>query len=278
VADVTVITPFRDAAAFIPGLIANLRAQSHNGWRALLIDHGSQDGGGALARQRIEGDPRFRLISLPRRFGFDRQLPAIPRNHALAEVSTPLVAFLDVDDLWHPQKLERQLRFHREQGLDLSVTSYCRFREPPAPLGPWRCPPIRLHRSDLQWRNPIPMLTVIASRTLLRNGFPLHPHEDYLLWLELWRDRPRIRYGCLPELLAFYRCHGSNISRGSRQLARWTYGVYRASGIPPVPAFAQLLRWGLFHVWRQGVDRLCPVRPAGTLPALMEQAPLRWPR
>lgn len=277
-ADVTVITPFRDAAAFLPGLVENLRRQTMPHWRCLLIDHGSVDRGGELAERLVHADPRFRLLRLPARIGFDRQLPAIPRNRALEEVDTPLVAFLDVDDLWHPHKLERQLAFHQRQDLDLSVTAYCCFRAATNTLGPWRCPPARLGRSDLRWRNPIPMLTVVAATSLLAEGFPLHPHEDYLLWRELWRDRPAIRYGCLPELLAFYRLHPHNLSRRPRQLARWTYGVYRASGTPPAQALGFLLRWGCFHLWKQALDRIRPHHPVESLDLLMRRPPLAWRR
>ena len=275
-AAVTVITPFRDAARFLPGLVDNLRRQTMPHWHCLLIDHGSLDQGAELAEEMIRADPRFRLLRLSARIGFDRQLPAIPRNRGLAEVETPLVAFLDVDDLWHPQKLERQLAFHQQHALDLSVTSYCCFRDDTRALGPWRCPPARVRPADLRWHNPIPMLTVIASTTLLSAGFPLHPHEDYLLWLELWRDRPDLRYGCLPELLAFYRLHDHNLSRRPRQLARWTYGVYRAFGTPPPQALMFLLRWGCAHLWRRALDRSRPHPSLGSLAQRMEQRPLAW--
>lgn len=275
-AEVTVITPFRDAETFLPGMVANLRRQTFGDWRCLLVDHSSLDGSGAVAQSLIAGDSRFRLITLPRRIGFDRQLPAIPRNRALAEVETPLVAFLDVDDLWHPLKLERQLKFHREHGLELSVTSFCCFRELQGPAGPWRCPPPCLRPRELRWRNPIPMLTVVASTRLLERGFPLHPHEDYLLWLELWRDRPDLRYGCLGELLAFYRRHAVNLSRRPRQVARWTYGVYRASGTPPLSALGLLLRWGCAHAGQRLRDRILPHRPEGSVAALLRQPPRVW--
>ena len=111
--DVSIITPFRDSAHFLPGLVANLQRQTLTNWECLLVDHGSADGGGDLARTLIATDPRFRLLVLPRLRAFDNQLPAIPRNRALAEIRSNLVAFLDVDDLWHPLKLERQLNFHQ---------------------------------------------------------------------------------------------------------------------------------------------------------------------
>jgi glycosyltransferase involved in cell wall biosynthesis len=277
-AEITVITPFRDAEAYLPGVVANLRRQTFQGWHCLLVDHSSMDQGRAVAEDLIGADPRFRLISVPGRFGFDRQLPAIPRNRALSEVETSLVAFLDVDDLWHPLKLERQLSFHRAHRLELSVTSYCCFRDLRGPAGIWRCPPQALRPEDLRWRNPIPMLTVVASTKLLERGFPLHPHEDYLLWLELWRDHPDLRYGCLRELLAYYRRHDDNLSRRPRQLARWTYGVYRASGTPPLQALGLLLRWGGFHVSQRLRDRLRPCRPTGSVASLLEEPPPVWSR
>ena len=114
---VSIITPFRDAAHFLPGLVANLQQQSFMDWECLLVNHGSKDGGGELAKTLIASDTRFRLIELPRFREFDNQLPAIPRNKALLEAQSELIAFLDVDDLWHPLKLERQLRFHRNTHL-----------------------------------------------------------------------------------------------------------------------------------------------------------------
>jgi glycosyltransferase involved in cell wall biosynthesis len=223
-AEITVITPFRDAETYLPGVVANLRRQTFQGWHCLLVDHSSMDQGRAVAEDLIGADPRFRLISVPGRFGFDRQLPAIPRNRALSEVETSLVAFLDVDDLWHPLKLERQLSFHRAHRLELSVTSYCCFRDLRGPAGIWRCPPQALRPEDLRWRN-----------------------DD-------------------------------NLSRRPRQLARWTYGVYRASGTPPLQALGLLLRWGGFHVSQRLRDRLRPCRPTGSVASLLEEPPPVWSR
>ena len=244
---VSIITPFRDAAHFLPGFVANLQQQSFMDWECLLVNHGSKDGGGELAKTLIASDTRFRLIELPRFREFDNQLPAIPRNKALLEAQSELIAFLDVDDLWHPLKLERQLRFHREYSLDLSVTAFARFNNLTKQVGPWRLPPNHSIHTQIRWRNPIPLLTALVRRDLLDNGFPLHPHEDYLLWLEIFSNNPAIRYGCLPQVLAFYRRHSSNISRHPYQLVRWTYGVYRVSGANPVQAFGQLLLWGGAH-------------------------------
>jgi glycosyltransferase involved in cell wall biosynthesis len=272
--DVSIITPFRDSAHFLPGLVANLQRQTLPNWECLLVDHGSADGGGDLARTLIATDPRFRLLVLPRLRAFDNQLPAIPRNRALAEIRSNLVAFLDVDDLWHPLKLERQLNFHQRNNLELSVTAFARFKGEGKRLGPWRLPPALGIQQQIRWRNPIPLLTALVATELLHKGFPMHPHEDYLLWLEVLQEHPEIRYGCLPEMLAFYRCHSTNISRIPHRVIRWTYGVYRASGEPPPQALGRLMHWGLGHAVSILRDQLPHRFLAGSLEELMERSPL----
>jgi teichuronic acid biosynthesis glycosyltransferase TuaG len=239
---ISIITPYRNAQRFLPGLAASLQAQTYPHWECLLINHASIDGGPALASELAKRDPRFRSLQEHNL----RPLPAIPRNRAMGLARGELICFLDVDDLWHPAKLERQLAFHQEGGLELSVTAYGRFRagsgEATGTLDMlpkrWRprCPPARISHRRLLWDNPIPMLTVMVNRELMtipafKEGpfAPIH-HEDYLLWLSLWKLRPQLRYGCLKEVLAFHRRHDTNITGQRWRMLGWTYWVYRSEG------------------------------------------------
>lgn len=248
---ISVVTPYRNAERFLPGLSATLQAQTYPHWECLLVDHASSDGGPALAAQLAAADPRFRCLQ-----ELDpRPLPALPRNRALAAARGELIAFLDADDLWHPQKLERQLAFHLAGQLDLSVTAYGRFHAsgsaPPDGLPRrWRrtCPPARISHQRLLWGNPIPILTVLLNRELLAGQvFASHHHEDYLLWLRLWRRRPQLRFGLLPEVLAFHRRHGANLTAQRWRMLSWTYRVYRADGQPPLAAAFRACRFALLR-------------------------------
>lgn len=260
VADVSIITPYRNASLFLPQLVGCLRQQSHSSWECLLIDHHSSDGSAELAARLTAGDGRFRLLSLPSppANSNHERFPAIPRNLGLAAATAPLVAFLDVDDLWHPRKLERQIAFHRAANLDLSVTAYGRFRSFEQPVQALRCPPSALHLAELRERNVVPLLTVLIRRELLGWGFTCAPHEDYLQWLNLKRDRPSLRYGCLNEVLACYRLHRGNLSQRRPALAAWTYQVFRLHGLSHRRSLMQLARWGGAHgatVWREWGER-----------------------
>ncbi|MCP9917453.1 glycosyltransferase family 2 protein [Cyanobium sp. ATX 6F1] len=275
----SIVTPFRNAEVFLPDLVRTLQQQTFRDWECLLVDDDSEDRSAEVLTRCIAGDRRFRQLPMPadasRRVG--QRLPARPRNHGLAHVGSPLVAFLDCDDLWHPRKLEHQLAFHQAGGLDLSVTAYGRFRTLGQPLLAVRCPPERLVLEQMRQSNPIPMLTVLVRAELLEGGFPLVPHEDYLLWLNLRRDHPDLRYGVLPSLLAFYRLHDANHSRHLFQVTAWTYGVFRHHGLDHAAALRQLMLWGSRHALQVVSERRLvppPVSITSPLNALLGGAPL----
>lgn len=268
---VSIITPYRDAMRFLPGLVATLQSQTYTDWECLLVDHASRDGGDELAVATTAADPRFRHLREPDL----RPLPALPRNRALAAARGELICFLDVDDLWHPQKLERQLAFHRSGGLELSVTDYGRFSGDDSALGThanpeaelprsWRrrCPPAQLELHQLWLGNPIPMLTAMANRSLLApldlavGPFATVRHEDYLLWLQLWQANPRLRYGCLPEILAFHRRHEANLTAQRWRSLMWTYRLYRCAGASKIAAMAGSGRAAAIAMYRAVVERL----------------------
>ena len=216
-----------------------------------MVDDGSTDNGEQDLHRIVSGDSRFILLSNESLKTWPG--PASARNFGLSSVKTPLVAFCDVDDLWHPQKLELQLAFHFSNQLDLSVTAYARFSQHQLDdhhLSLF-CPPKYLTLENLIGRNPIPMLTVILSTQLARNGFQQVAHEDFLFWLELFRAHPSLRYGCLPLLLSYYCVHPANHSRHKALMPLWSYQVFRRFGLSPLSSLHSLLRWLLSHLTLQ---------------------------
>ena len=242
---VSIICPYRDAAPFLPGLIASVRSQSHPHWELLLIDDGSVDAGPTLVAAAAADDARILPLQAPPRPGGSRGGPWWPRNHGLARATAPWVAFLDADDLWHPRKLERQLALHAASGIAISVTGYGRFGAEGLRLADWRLPPAAFGYATLRQVNVIPMLTLLARRELLAGGFQPCPHEDYLCWLDLFRREPSLRCHTVPELLAFYRVHAGNLTGARWSMPFWTYRVYRAHGAGRLASAAALLPWGL---------------------------------
>ncbi|WP_415399096.1 glycosyltransferase family 2 protein [Synechococcus sp. W4D4] len=244
---VSVITPYRNAEKFLLRFVSSIQAQTRTDWVCIMVDDGSTDNGPNLLRNIVSGDSRFHLIN--NTFSKSWPGPAAARNCALAMVSTDLVAFCDVDDVWHPEKLERQLSFHIANHLDLSVSAYGRFLDGDLshPLRSIVCPPLKLSPGTLNGKNPIPMLTVVISAELANLRFQQTPHEDFLFWLEILRFYPTLRYGCLPSVLAFYCIHDSNLSSSKLLMTVWTYRVFRRFGKTRISSLCSLVSWMIGH-------------------------------
>lgn len=120
---VTVIVPGRDVAAYADEAIASLRAQTLTDWSAVLVDDGSEDATGAIFDAAAQADPRFRVVHNDRPRGL-----GAARNTALDLVETPLVAFLDADDRYTPDALERLVSTVTASGSDFVVGAYVRLR------------------------------------------------------------------------------------------------------------------------------------------------------
>lgn len=235
---VSVITPYRDAKHCLADLVRCLQAQTYSNWECLLVDHHSCDQGPDFVKTLIAKDKRFRCLSVSCEDESVGHIgPAIPRNLGLMCIQGELVCFLDADDLWHKRKLEYQVKFHTLYSLEVSVTAYYRwYFDKPCQLYR-RCPPLVLSLFGMHAGNPIPMLTVMLSRGLVeelrrRDGslFECVPHEDYLLWLQLFARYPSLRFGCLPKSLAVHRRLGSNLTSNRYRMLEWTLLVYKNAG------------------------------------------------
>jgi glycosyltransferase involved in cell wall biosynthesis len=100
---VSIVLSVHDQARWLPDTLASVRAQTWIDWELVLADDGSTDDTAAVAAAAARADARIRVLAGPRR---ER---AAARNHALAAATGDLVAFLDGDDAWHPEKLARQV-------------------------------------------------------------------------------------------------------------------------------------------------------------------------
>lgn len=219
---VTVIIPIRNAGRWLEACCASLRAQTLPAWQALLIDDGSKDNSLDLAQQQAQGDRRFVVLRCNRRAG-DAPGPWLPRNLGLEQACSTWIAFMDADDLWHPNKLEAQLEaLHRSQA-DLCVCAYYRFAERTGCIVERRTPPAALSAAAVRAVNPLPMSSVVIRRASLQGlVFRGVSHEDHDLWQRLLAARA-VRYVRLPAALMAYRIHSSNLTQGlgNRLAMKW---------------------------------------------------------
>ncbi len=227
---VSVVIPARNAARWLPRALASVGPRPD--LEILVVDDGSTDGTAELLERLTTADARLRVLHGPCRG------PSAARNHALAEVRAPLVAFLDADDRWRLDKREAQLALHAAHpGIGFSFTDFRHVtvegEDRGTCLGFWpRFAGRHAGREEgfvlgadglaqIYAENVVGTSTVMVRTALLRElgGFydRLGSAEDWDLWLRLAARAP---VGCVPRVLMDYTIHrpGSVSTDAARRL------------------------------------------------------------
>ena len=200
---VSCIVPAYNVQDYVGEAIGSILAQTYDPIEVLVIDDGSTDATATVARDF--GD-RIRVVSQP------SSGPAATRNRGLNSTSGEFVAFLDGDDLWHADKLSRQMaRFHSRADLQCCVAHVRNF---------WSAG----HELEADYYEGHPHMQPFpgwASGTLVahRSAFDRVGVFDPNLWFvdaQDWFQRARkqgVVMELLPDVLLFRRLHGTNITR-----------------------------------------------------------------
>jgi glycosyltransferase involved in cell wall biosynthesis len=122
---VSAIMIFRDEERFIRQAIESVFAQAYDEWELLLVDDGSQDGSAQIARDYARRFPqKVRCLEHPHRESLGM---SASRNLGIDNAKAELIAFLDADDVWLPDKLAEQiaiLRSYPEAAMVYGATQY----------------------------------------------------------------------------------------------------------------------------------------------------------
>ena len=210
---VAVIVPAHNSAAFLERALASVQAQTEKPQEIVVVDDGSTDGSHEIA-QRMG-------IECVRQ---ECRGPGAARNRGIEATSAPLVAFLDADDWYAPDKLEKQAALLNKLDAPACCSDAAVIRDGVEHGGKNRnrSVPPALAIDHLLADNPVICSTVLAHRDALRTvgGFDEDPvlvsTEDYDLWLRLARQGP-LAYQDL--ILAYYRLHRDSLSDNLRFMA-----------------------------------------------------------
>lgn len=246
---VSILTPAYAAERYLKETVRSVQNQTFTDWELVIINDGSPDATGLIAEQLARKDSRIRVFHCSVSSG----RPAVPRNLGLKHARGRYVAFLDADDSWHPEKLQRQLAFMREHGACFSCTAYERISEDGRSCGTVHVP-FRASRNRLLITNTVGCLTVMVDRCRFPDmrfdeSIALRGREDYALWLKLLETESYV-FG-LDEQLASYRVVDGSVSRNKWKMAAAQWRVFRSSAEVPFPkACLYMLTWGFWGYLR----------------------------
>ncbi len=227
---VSVITPCYNAERYLEQTIQSVMAQSFADWELLIVNAASTDDTLAIAERYAAQEPRIRILSRTERLG-----PGPARNLAIGEARGRYIAFLDADDLWMPEKLERQIGAMRAQGLVFTHTGYRLIDQHGLEFGNPITPPATVTHAELLYSCTISCLTTVYDSHVLGKQYmpDILQSEDYALWLNLLKRTPHA-VG-LPDALARYRIHPGSLSRGKLRKSLYQWVVLRQEeklGVP----------------------------------------------
>ncbi|WP_412051287.1 glycosyltransferase family 2 protein [Hoeflea sp. Naph1] len=226
---VTVVIPAYNAARTIASTLESVIAQTHTNWEAVVVDDHSSDETRAIVEGFAARDSRIRLLALEKNNG----APAAPRNRGLESASSPWVAFLDSDDLWHPQKLELQLEALSATGETFSCTAMRDFADGASVVDTDVLTPVQTHLiafANHRIKGRIPASSVVVSTELARR-FPFEEDrsykavEDYHCWLRILHSG--VRCLKLDAPLLNYRRIVGQISGSKLTMMRRVFHVHR---------------------------------------------------
>lgn len=219
---VSVITPAYNAERFIKETIESVQAQTYDNWEMIIVDDQSTDRTIEIVQYYEQMDERIQLVQLKENSG-----SAIARNTAMDHANGQYFAFLDSDDRWLPEKLQKQLHFMQENDLAFTFTKYVRMKENGKKTNAISKAPVKLGYDDLMKRCTIGCLTVMLDREKVgeKRMVNIRTRQDYAFWLAITR-KGFYAYG-LPEILAEYRLVADSISSNKIQAAKRNWYVFR---------------------------------------------------
>lgn len=219
---VSVIMPAYNAENTIADSITSVQSQIFTDFELIIVNDCSLDKTRAIAESLALTDSRISILDMDVNSGAGSS-----RSYGIKESKGRYIAFLDADDLWRPEKLEKQITMMRNEDLPFVCSSYSVIDEDGRHLYV-NSPPSKITYNDLLNENMIGCLTVIFDTQFFgRIGMPpLRKRQDYALWLSLLK-----KVECCvthPEVLASYRITSGSLSSNKFGLLIYNYRMFRS--------------------------------------------------
>ena len=221
---VSIVVPVYNAAKYIENTIRMVGEQTYKDWELILVDDASRDGSAELIEEIIRKQgKRIRLIRKNTNQG-----AAEARNAGIDASSGRYIAFLDADDVWKPDKLEKQIAFMEKTGAAFAFHSYEFGDENARPTGKIVHAPVTLKYRQALSRTVIFTTTVMFDTEKIDMEIihmPQVPSEDTATWWRILKSG-FVAYG-LDENLAIYRRPPRSLSSNKLEAIGRIWFLYR---------------------------------------------------
>lgn len=219
---VSIIMPSYNTEKFIKNSINSVINQTYQNWELIIVDDCSTDNTDNIVSQFLS-DGRIKYLKNETNSG-----AAVSRNRALREANGKWIAFLDSDDLWMADKLEKQIKFMEENNYHFTYTNYEEIDEDSKPIGRLIMGPKKITKRKMYnycW--PGCLTVMYDSETVgLIQIEDIKKNNDYAMWLKVCK---KANCYLLNDTLGLYRKgrKGSISSHDYKNLIKWHYFLFR---------------------------------------------------
>lgn len=221
---ISIIIPVYNASSFLMDTIKSIKEQTYENWEAIFVDDCSKDNSVEIIKKERKKDNRIKLIQNKKNSG-----AAVTRNNGIDEANGEYLCFLDADDKWHPEKLEKQIKFMKENKCEFSFTGYQFANEKCTPNGKIVQVPKKINYSQALKNTTIWTSTVMLDMQKLSKEDIYMPNikrgQDTATW---WKILKKVdnAYG-LNGILSYYRRTNNSLSANKMKALKRTWNLYR---------------------------------------------------
>ena len=219
---VSIVTPVYNAERFIKETIDSVISQTYKNWEMILVDDCSSDSSAEIIDEYVKSDSRIKYMKNAENSG-----AAVSRNAGIEAANGQYIAFVDSDDVWESEKLEKQLEFMKENRYGFTFTSYRYVMEDGSVTDKTARAIEKINYNGLLKNTVIGCSTVVIDKKitgdfrmpLLRRG------QDTATWLQILK-KIDYAYG-LDIPLVKYRKVSNSISSNKFKALKRTWNIYR---------------------------------------------------
>lgn len=234
---VSVVMPLYNCENYVTEAIKSVVSQSYENWELIVVDDCSTDRSYSIVEDLVVDESRIKLHKMSKNNGV-----ASVRNYATKEAAGKYIAFLDCDDVWLPEKLEKQIVMMQRNNVCLAYSAYATIDENSTITGLFGVRK-EVTYDDMLKSSTIGTLTMVYNADELgKHYFKDIGHEDYVMKLELVKRTGYARG--ITEPLAKYRIVSNSLSRNKLNAALWQWKIYR--NIEKLPFYKAIYYFGWY--------------------------------
>lgn len=243
---VSVIMPTYNSGKYIEETIETVKNQTYKNWELIIVDDCSKDNTEEIVNKYINSDNRIKYYKFKTNQG-----AAKARTKAMEMANGNYMAFLDSDDLWNEEKLEKQLEFMKKNHYNFTCTEYEQIDENGKKMNRIIKTKIKANYNRILLDCPVGNSTVMYNVNALgKFKVPnIRKRNDDALWLQILKKEQYI-YG-MNEVLMKYRIRSNSISSNKLDLIKYHWQLYRKiEHLSLVRSVFHVCWWGIIKVFR----------------------------